>query len=55
MKKFGFASTIAEGFAAAMFALAAPASADIDHHDWVHDIQQHAQVVSAQSIVGNGR
>ena len=55
MKKFGISTTIAAGFAAAMFALAAPASADIDHHGWVHDIQQRAQVGSAQSIVGNGR
>ena len=55
MKKFGFASTIAAGFAAAMFALAAPASAGIDHHTWVHDIQQQGNVGSAQSTVGNGR
>ena len=55
MKKFGFASTVATGFAAAMFALAAPASAGIDHHTWVHDIQQQGNVGSAQSTVGNGR
>lgn len=56
MKKFGFASTIAAGFAAAMFALAAPASAaGIDHHNWIQDIQQQATVGSAQSTVGNGR
>jgi hypothetical protein len=55
MKKFGFASTVAAGFAAAMFALAAPASAGIDHHTWINDIQQQATVGSAQSTVGNGR
>ena len=55
MKKFGFASTIAAGFAAATFALAAPASAGIDHHSWLDDIQQQATVGSAQSSVGNGR
>ncbi|BBY28817.1 hypothetical protein [Mycolicibacterium sediminis] len=55
MKKLGFAGTIAAGFAAATFALAAPASAGIDHHTWVHDIQQQASVGSPQSTVGNGR
>ena len=29
MKKFGFASVVATGFAAALFALAAPAAADM--------------------------
>jgi hypothetical protein len=55
MKKFGFASVVATGFAAALFGLAAPASADVSHHQWVNDIQQHANVGSAQSTVGNGR
>ncbi|MGY4647271.1 hypothetical protein [Mycobacterium sp. URHB0021] len=55
MKKFGFASVIATGFAAALFGLAAPASADIGHHDWVRDIQQQATTGSVTSSVGNGR
>ena len=55
MKKFGFASVIATGFAAALFGLAAPASADVTHHQWVQDIQQQGNVGSAQSTVGNGR
>lgn len=55
MKKFGIASTIAAGFAAATFALAAPASAGLDHHAWLNDIQQQATVGAAQSTVGNGR
>ncbi|MCP9274737.1 hypothetical protein [Mycolicibacterium arenosum] len=55
MKKFGFASVIATGFAAALFGLAAPASADVTHHQWVQDIQQQATVGSAQATVGNGR
>ena len=55
MKKFGFASVIATGFAAALFGLAAPANADSVHHDWVHEIQQHATVGSVTSTVGNGR
>jgi len=55
MKKFGFASIIASGFAAALFGLAAPANAGIDHHAWLNDIQQHASVGSVTSTVGNGR
>ena len=55
MKKFGIASMIATGFAAALFGLATPANADIGHRDWVQDIQQRATVGSATSTVGNGR
>ena len=55
MKKFSIASIVASGFAAALLGLAAPASADIDHHQWVNDIQQRASVGSVTSIVGNGR
>ena len=55
MKKFSIASIVASGFAAALFGLAAPASADIDHHQWVNDIQQRAIVGSVTSTVGNGR
>jgi hypothetical protein len=55
MKKLGFASIVATGFAAALFGLAAPASADIGHHQWVNDIQQQATVGTVTSHVGNGR
>lgn len=55
MKKFSIASIVASGFAAALFGLAAPASADIDHHQWINDIQQRATVGSVTSTVGNGR
>ena len=55
MKKFGFASVIATGFAAALFGLAAPANADIEHHQWVHDIQPTATVGAATSTFGSGR
>ncbi|CDO08256.1 hypothetical protein C1S82_19365 [Mycolicibacterium cosmeticum] len=55
MKKFGFASIIASGFAAAVVALAAPAQADITHHEWVNDIQQHATTGQVTSVFGNGR
>jgi hypothetical protein len=55
MKKFGFASIIATGFAAAVVGLAAPAGADVTHHQWVHDIQQQAGTGQVTSTFGNGR
>ena len=55
MKKFSIASIVASGFAAALFGLAAPASADISHHQWINDIQPRASVGSVTSTVGNGR
>lgn len=55
MKKFGFATAIATGFAAALFGLAAPANADVDHHRWILDIQQPAQVGTVTPVFGNGR
>jgi hypothetical protein len=55
MKKFGFATVVASGLAAAVLGLAGPAQADLGHHDWVNDIQQHATVGSVAPTVGNGR
>lgn len=55
MKKFGFASIVATGFAAAVLGLAGPAAADSTHHEWIHDIQQQASVGQVTSTVGNGR
>jgi hypothetical protein len=55
MKKFGFATIVASGFAAAVLGLAGPAQADIGHHDWVQDIQQQATVGSVTPTFGNGR
>jgi hypothetical protein len=55
MKKFGFATIVASGLAAAVLGLAGPAQADLGHNDWVHQIQQHATVGSVNSSVGNGR
>ena len=54
-KKSVIAGAIATGFGAALFGLAAPANADVAHHQWVTDIQQRATVGSAQSTIGNGR
>jgi hypothetical protein len=55
MKKFGFASAIATAFAAALVGLAAPAQADVTHHEWVHDIQHQATVGDITPTFGNGR
>ena len=55
MKKFGFATIVASGLAAAVLGLAGPAQADIGHHDWVQDIQQQATVGSVTPTFGNGR
>ncbi|MCV7253312.1 hypothetical protein HZU40_04135 [Mycolicibacterium fluoranthenivorans] len=55
MKKFGFAGVIATAFAAAVVGLAAPAQADIAHHEWVHDNQQRATTGQVTATFGNGR
>jgi hypothetical protein len=55
MKKFGFASIVASGLAAAVLGLAGPAQAESVHHDWVQDIQQRATVSSVTPTFGNGR
>lgn len=55
MKKIGITTAVATGFAAALFGLAAPAQAGIDHHEWVHNNQQQASVGAVTSVVGNGR
>lgn len=38
MKKITFATTIATALTAGVLGLAAPAMADIGHHDWVNNI-----------------
>lgn len=70
MKKFGFATIAATGFAAALVGLAAPAQATviaapaglmsvnvpagIDHLQWLDDIQQQVKT-PPRPVVGNGR
>jgi hypothetical protein len=49
VKKFGFASIAASGLGAALIGLAGPAQAGIDHHQWVHDNQQHSTVGSVRT------
>jgi hypothetical protein len=51
MKKFGFASIIASGLAAAVLGLAAPASADIGHHQWIDQIGPTVSVPHVDTTV----
>jgi hypothetical protein len=55
MKKLGFATIIASGFTAAVLGLAGPASADVGHHDWVHDIQPQVSVPQVDNSVQQSR
>jgi hypothetical protein len=55
MKKFGFATVIASGLIAAVLGLAGPASADIGHHDWVHEIQPTVNVPHVDTSVQQSR
>ncbi|CDO08400.1 hypothetical protein [Mycolicibacterium cosmeticum] len=51
MKQFSIAGIIAGGLTAAVLGLAAPASADISHHDWIYDIQPHATAPQVDNTV----
>ena len=51
MKKFGFASIIASGLAAAVLGLAAPAQADLGHNTWVHQIGPSVTVPQVDTSV----
>ncbi len=64
MKKFGFATVVASGLAAAILGLAAPAQADalpvlasapvpagIDHRVWLDDIRPHVNVPQVDTSV----
>jgi len=55
MKKFGIATAIASGLAAAVLGFAGPAQADSGHHDWVHDIQQQVNVPQVDTSVVQSR
>ena len=55
MKKIGFATIIASGLTAAVLGLAGPASADVGHHDWVHDIQPQVSVPQVDNGVQHSR
>ncbi|MBI3224100.1 MAG: hypothetical protein HYZ39_03465 [Mycolicibacterium cosmeticum] len=51
MKKLGIAGIVTSGLAAAVVGLAAPAAADISHHDWIYDIQPHATAPQVDTTV----
>jgi hypothetical protein len=55
MKKFGFASVVASGLAAALLGFAGPAQADVIHHDWIHDIQPQVSVPHVDTSVQQSR
>ena len=55
MKKFGFATVIASGLAAAVLGFAGPAQADSTHHYWVNDIQQQVSVPQVDTSVHQSR
>jgi hypothetical protein len=55
MKKFGFATIIASGLAAAVLGLAGPAQADAIHHDWIYDIQPQVTVPHVDTTVHQSR
>jgi hypothetical protein len=58
MKKFGFAGITglaATGLAAAILGFAAPAQADVIHHDWIHDIQPTVSVPHVDMTVQQSR
>lgn len=55
MKKFGFVTIIASGLTAAFLGLAGPASAGVDHLDWLNDIHQQVSVPQVDSGVHQSR
>ncbi len=55
MKKFGFATIIASGLTAAFLGLAGPASAGVDHLDWLNNIHQQASVPAVDNGVHQSR
>ena len=55
MKKFGFATIVASGLAAAVLGLAGPAQADIGHHDWVNNTGPQVTVPQVDTSVHQSR
>ncbi|MCP9272088.1 hypothetical protein [Mycolicibacterium arenosum] len=54
-KNTTIAAVIASGLAAAVLGLAAPAQADIGHHDWAVDTNQQAHAPSVDTTVQQSR
>jgi hypothetical protein len=55
MKKFGFATIVASGLAAAVVGLAAPALADVNHQSFINDITQTVSVPHVDTTVHQSR
>lgn len=55
VKKFGFATIVASGLAAAVLGLAGPAQADTGHHDWIYVIQPQVSVPHVDTSVHQSR
>jgi hypothetical protein len=55
MNKFGFASIVASGLAAAVLGLAAPAQADLSHNTWVNQIGPSVTVPQVDTSVHQSR
>jgi len=55
MKKFGFATIIASGLTAAFLGLAGPASAGVDHLDWLNDVHHSPTVPQVDTSVQQSR
>ena len=55
MKKFGFATVVASGLAAAVLGFAGPAQADIGHHEWVDQMGSSASAPQVDTSVHQSR
>ncbi len=55
MKKFGFATVIASGMAAAVIGLAGPALADVDHHEFLDQIAPTVSIPQVDTGVHQSR
>jgi hypothetical protein len=55
MKKLGLVAALASGAAAAVLGLAAPASADVAHNDWINNVQTHASAPQVDTTVHQSR
>jgi hypothetical protein len=55
MKKFGFATIVASGMAAAVLGLAGPAQADSSHLSWVDQLGSHVSVPQVDNTVHQSR
>jgi hypothetical protein len=55
VKKFGFASAIATALTVGVLGLAAPAQADIGHHDWVNNVNSTASAPHVDTTVHQSR